>query len=252
MILGIDVGNTDIVAALIDERGVVNEHRYETKKQETAEYHKEHLMVLVKDKLIRGVIVSCVVPEINEYLEQACMCVVGRKPMFVSARLQTGISIKYDDPGKLGADLITDAVGAVSKYQSPVIIVDIGTATTFSVVSKDKEYLGGMIAPGPYTSMKALATMTSLLPETELTVTDKVIGANTVDCIKIGTLTAHAAMIDGMIERVCNALNMRDIKIIATGGRAEDITDMCTHKIIYDRNLLFYGLYELYKMNCIL
>lgn len=250
MILGIDVGNTDIVAALIDERGVAKEYRYKTKKKETASYHKEHLSKLIKSQPICGIIISCVVPEINEYLERACMCIVGKKPMFVSARLQTGITIKYDDPNKLGADLITDAVGAVSKYQSPVIIIDIGTATTFSVISEDNEYLGGMIAPGPYTSMKALASMTSLLPETELTVTDKTIGANTIDCIRIGTLTAHAAMIDGMIERVRGTLNMPDIKIIATGGRAKDITDMCTHKIICDRNLLFYGLYELYKMNC--
>jgi type III pantothenate kinase len=250
MILGIDVGNTDIVAALIDERGVNQNLRYETKKRETAPYHAGNLKQLVGNQAIDGIIISCVVPEINEYLEQACVETVGKIPMFVSAKLKTKLDIKYDAPNKLGADLITGAVGAVKKYGTPAIIIDIGTATTFAVISKQNEYLGGIIAPGPYTSMKALAAMTSLLPETDLTVTDKVIGTNTADCIRIGTLTAHAAMIDGMIDRIRDKLNIPDAKIIATGGISKDITDMCTqHEIICDRNLLFDGLYELYKMN---
>ncbi len=248
MILGIDVGNTDTVAALIDEDGVVQkDHRYPTKKNETDLYHREHLRYFVEAEMPHGIIISSVVPEINGYLKQACICIADKRPVFVSAGLQTLLTVKYDDPDKLGADLITGAVGAVSKYGTPIIVVDIGTATTFSVINDDNEYLGGLIAPGPHISMKALASMTSLLPETELIVTDKVIGTNTADCIRIGTLTAHAAMIDGMIERVCETLSATDITIVATGGRAEDITHMCSHKVIYDRDLLFYGLYKLYS-----
>ena len=250
MILGIDVGNTDTVTVLMDEKGIINEYRNKTNKKGTILYYEEYLKEFLKDNTIKGVIITSVVSEINEQLNQACINFLGIEPIFVSADLKTGINIKYDNPNKLGADLITVAVGAVIKYNAPVIVVDIGTATTFSVINEKKEYLGGMIAPGPYITMKALATMTSQLPEIELTPIKNVIGTNTIDCMKIGTMVAHAAMIDGMIDKVLNILNRNDVKIIATGGRAEDIISMCSrHKIIYDKNLISHGLYELYRMN---
>ncbi len=250
MILGIDVGNTNIVAALIDENGIFKECRYYTDKQESDLYHKNYLGALICNQTLNGVIISSVVPEINDCLKQACVELTGLSPIFVHAGLKTGLNIKYDNPKKLGADLITASVGAIRKYGTPIIIVDIGTATTFSVINENYEYLGGMIAPGPYTSIKALADTASQLPEIDFNVTDKVIGTNTVDCIKIGTLTAHAAMIDGMLDRVINSLNLNDVQIIATGGRCEDITNMCFHKMVCDKNLILYGLYDLYKMNC--
>lgn len=249
MILGIDAGNTNIVAALIDAHGVISECRYETKRAETEEYHTAHIKTLLKNRTVCGAVISSVVPEINEHLKKICLNTAGNEPLFVSAQIKTGLDIKYDYPDKLGADLIAAAAGAMTKYKGPVIIVDIGTATTISVVSRQNEYLGGMIAPGPNTSMRALASMTSQLPETQLEVTDKIIGTNTADCIRIGTLTAHAAMIDGMIDRILDYLNISDAEIIATGGRAEEITAMCIHKMTYDKDLLFRGLYALYKMN---
>lgn len=249
MILGIDVGNTNIVASIINEQGVIDEERYETVRDCKYSYHEEHLRKLVKDKTINGVIISSVVPEINKQIEEVTINIIGITPVFVSSKLKTGIHIKYDYPEKLGADLITVAVGALSRYQGPIIVVDIGTATTFSVISENNEYLGGMIAPGPHTSIKALASMTSQLPEIEVEVTDKVIGTNTADCMQIGTITAHAVMIDGMIDRVMKELNNTNINIIATGGEAKDIINMCTHKIILDKNLIPYGLYEIYKKN---
>jgi len=251
MILGIDAGNTNIVAALIDEQGVIREYRYETKRTETEEYHRMHIENLLKNQPVCDAAISSVVPEVNEHLKNICRNITGSEPLLISAHIKTGLDIKYDNPDKLGADLITAAAGAVNKYKTPVIIVDIGTATTISVVSGHKEYLGGMIAPGPYTSMRALAAMTSQLPEIQLAVTDKIIGTNTADCIKIGTLTAHAAMIDGMADRILDYLQAENTKIIATGGGAKEITDMCRHKMIFDGDLLFCGLYELYKMNCL-
>lgn len=249
MILGIDIGNTNIVASLIDGQGVIEEERYETIKNGTDLYHEDHLRNLIKDKTVCGVIISSVVPEINEQIEEASINILGITPTFVSSKLKTGVDIKYDNPNKLGADLITVAVGALTKYSGPLIIIDIGTATTFSVISENNEYLGGMIAPGPHTSIKALASMTSQLPEIEVKVPDKVIGTNTIDCMRIGTITAHAAMIDGMIDKVIKELNVPHVNIIATGGESKDIINMCTHKIILDNNLIPYGLYEIYKKN---
>lgn len=249
MILGIDVGNSNIVAALINECGVQKKKNYETNRKSSSIYYKKQLKELAKGNNIKDVIISSVVPEMNETLSQAILETFRKKPIFVKSNLNLGITIKYDSPNKLGTDLITVAVSAVTKYDSPVIVIDIGTATTFSVINGKKEYLGGMIAPGPYTSIKALATMTSQLPEIEITDINKVIGTNTIDCIKIGTITAHAAMIDGMLEKVLNTLNEPNVKMIATGGNSKRIIEMCTHKIIWDENLIFDGIYEIYQRN---
>lgn len=249
MVLGIDAGNTNIVAALIDKGNVVKEYRYATFRNENALYHKQHIANLVSDQVINGIIISSVVPEVNYYLKDACMELFKVSPVFVSAGLKTGIDIRYDNPDKLGADLIAVATGAVRKYGAPVIVIDIGTATTFSVINKNKEYLGGMIAPGPYTSMKALASMTSQLPETELDFTDSVIGTNTIDCIKVGILTAHSAMIDGMIDKVKEKLKLSDITLVSTGGFSEKIIHRCAHKIVCDKDLIFTGLYTIYLQN---
>lgn len=246
MILGIDIGNSNTVIALINKQGVINKMCYETNKERQ---YTEYLRKIMGDSNITGIIISSVVPEINETIKQAVINICGREPIFVNSELNLGITIKYDNPQKLGADLINVAVGAITKYNSPAIVIDIGTATTFSVINENKEYLGGMIALGPHTSMKALATMTAQLPKIELVSTSKVIGTNTIDCMKIGIMTAHAAMIDGMIEKVLAELNENNVKIIATGGRAKNIIDMCTHTIIWDEDIIFDGLYEIYQNN---
>lgn len=250
MILSIDVGNTNTVAALMNNNSILKEYRYNTDKTKKAIYQKENIKKLIGKENISGIIISSVVPEINDYMQEACITLTGISPIFISSHLETGLTIKYDNPDKLGNDLIAAAVGAVNQYGNPVIIIDIGTATTLSVINENNEYLGGMIAPGPYTSMKALAALTSQLNEIELTATDKIIGTNTADCIRIGTLTAQSAMLDGMLDKIINSLKIPNVKIIATGGFAKKITAMCTHNIICDDNLIFKGLYELYKLNC--
>ncbi len=249
MLLGIDVGNTNIVAALIDNGEVIAQCRYATAKNEKALYHKKQLDHLTSNQVVSGVIISSVVPEVNDDLKEACSELAEASPIFVSAGLDTGLDIRYDHPSKLGADLIAVAVGAVKRYGAPVIVIDIGTATTFSVINEDREYLGGMIAPGPFTSMMALASAASQLPEIESDFTDSVIGTNTIDCMKIGVFNAHSVMLDGMIEKVKDHLKLSDIRLVATGGFSEKITRMCSHKIICDQDLIFAGLYDIYKRN---
>lgn len=248
MLLGIDVGNTNIVAALIDNGEVIAQCRYATAKNEKALYHKQQLDHLTSNQVVSGVIISSVVPEVNDDLKEACS-ELAEASIFVSAGLDTGLDIRYDHPNKLGADLIAVAVGAVKRYGAPVIVIDIGTATTFSVINEDREYLGGMIAPGPLTSMRALASAASQLPEIEPDFTDSVIGTNTIDCMKIGVFNAHSVMLDGMIEKVKDHLKLSDIRLVATGGFSEKITRMCSHKIICDQDLIFAGLYDIYKRN---
>lgn len=251
MILAIDVGNTSTELALLNEENgaVLNAYRYPSKAEKTAEYHKKNIVGFIENQSVSGVAVSSVVPEISAFLDSVCNDLFGAKPLFVNSKIKTGLDIKYDNPQKLGADLIAVAVGAVCEYGAPAIVVDVGTATTFSVISENREYLGGLIAPGPVTSMKALASMTAQLPLTRLEITDKVIGTNTADCINIGTVTAHSAMIDGMIDRVLQSLSLPSVSIIATGGFSKDLVPLCTHKMHYDENLIFKGLYQIYKMN---
>jgi len=251
MILAIDVGNTSTESALLhfENGNILKKHRYSSKAQSTVEYHKNYLVSLVESNIISGVVISSVVPEISVLLEAACRELFNIKPIFVSADIKMGLTIRYDAPQKLGADLIAAAAGAVVKYGSPAIVIDAGTATTFSVINEKKEYLGGMIAPGPVTAMKALASMTAQLPVTRLAVTDKVIGTNTADCINIGTVTAHAAMIDGMLDRVLEAFAFSDVSLIATGGFSKELVTLFRHNLLFDENLIFTGMYNIYKMN---
>lgn len=251
MILAVDVGNTSTELALLNaENGSVKaKFRYSSKAQKTVQYQKENISEFVKNSSVSGIVITSVVPEISVFLNQACSELFNFQPLFVSADIKTGLEIKYDYPEKLGADLIAAAAGAVSKYGSPVIVIDVGTATTFSVVNEKNDYLGGLIAPGPVTSMKALASMTAQLPAVRLEITDKVIGTNTADCINIGTVTAHCAMIDGMLERIKESLGRSDVKVIATGGFSKELIPLCRQKMLYDENLIFAGLYQIYKMN---
>ncbi len=249
MIIGIDIGNTDTAAAVINYGIPICEVRYKTVKSADADYHKTHLLNLAEKCNPKGIIISSVVPEVNEEIAKACVSVFGKAPLFVSSDLKTGLSFKSEDPKKIGADIIVGAVGAVKKYGTPVIVVDIGTATTFCAVDKGGEYLGGVIAPGPYISMKALADSASMLSEISLTPPQRVIGTNTEERMKIGVITAHAAMIDGMLERIKKEMGAPSVKVVATGGMAQEITEMCEKDIICDKNLLMCGLYELYKMN---
>ncbi len=251
MILAVDVGNTSIELALLHtENGSIKaKFRYSAKAQKTIRYHKDHIREFVKNSNVSGIVITSVVPEISEFLNQVCDELFNLQPLFVNSDIKTGLAIKYDYPEKLGADLISAASGAAVKYGSPVIVIDVGTATTFSVVNDKNEYLGGLIAPGPVTSMKALASMTAQLPAVRLKITDKVIGTNTSDCINIGTVTAHCAMIDGMLERVKESLGCSDVKVIATGGFSKDLIPLCRQNMLYDENLIFTGLYQIYKMN---
>ncbi len=249
MILGIDVGNTDTVAAIIENGKPVRQVRYRTVKDETDVCGSENFRRIINGYDLEGVIISSVVPEANSRIAALCFELLRKEPIFVSSKLNTGLTYKHKNPEKIGADIICGAVGAVKKYGYPVIIVDIGTATTFFAVSGSGVCLGGAIAPGPHISMKALVSAASQLGEINLIPTNNAIGTSTEECMKIGLLTAHAAMIDGMLERIKEEMGEENVIAVVTGGRSRQIIPMCKQEIICDENLLMYGLYELYIMN---
>ena len=254
MILAVDAGNTNIVAALMEDEKVISTKRFATGKDQSDKYHYEELLKLVNeccaatDKSVQGSIISSVVPCINKRIETACEKITGKSPLIVDNTINTGMTICYDNPSKLGADLICDGAGAVKKYGAPVVVIDIGTATTFLIIDETKKYLGSVITPGPITAINALTQMASLLPDGEFMPTDSIIGKNTYECMSIGTYTTHSAMIDGMIQRFEEKLGDK-VKYIITGGPAKDVVKLCKKNLIFDDDLLHYGLYTLYELN---
>jgi type III pantothenate kinase len=181
-------------------------------------------------------------------VQQAIFRLIGQQAMVVSPGMKTGLNILLDDPKQLGSDRVADAVGAIGEYPCPLIIVDMGTATTISVIDGQKNFMGGMIIPGLQVSLDSLANRTSQLPHISLEAPKKVIGTNTVDCMKSGIIYSTAGSIDGAIERIEEELG-ETCTVVSTGGHARKIIPYCHHEILIDPHLLLKGLMTIYKKN---
>ena len=188
------------------------------------------------------------VPELKQVLQLAVKMVTGKMPLLVTLDLDTGLKIDMDAPNSLGADLLVDAVAAIAKYPKPIIIFDMGTATTLSVIDENGTYIGGMIMPGLRLGVDALAARTSQLPRVSLEAPERLIGKNTVDCIKAGAIYGNAGMLDGLIDRVEEELG-KTPTVIATGGLIGEIVPHCKRKLIFDKHLMLWGLLTLYERN---
>jgi len=253
VILGIDMGNTNIVIGCIDDEKIYFIERLSTDKSKTdLEYAMAFKAVLelyrIKTEEIDGAIISSVVPPLVGTIERAVKKIIKKAPYVVGIGIKTGLNIKMDNPGAVGSDMIVDAVAAIKEYELPLIIIDMGTATTMSVVDKEGSYVGGMIAPGVKVSMEALASTAAQLSKVSLEKPDKVIGRNTIDCMRSGLVVGAACMIDGFIERMEEELGY-PATIIATGGLAKEVVPLCKKKIIMDDYLLLKGLKIIYDKN---
>ncbi len=254
MILAIDTGNTNIVLGCIDDKGKVsNILRMETNHRKTEyEYAKDLKMILeltnVDINAIDGVVISSVVPPLIEVLKNAVKIITGLDSLIVGAGIKTGIDISIDDPGTIAADLVATAVAAKNYYPLPCIIIDMGTATTITVVDAQGKYIGGSILPGVRLSMNALAQGTSLLPNIEIIPPQKVIASNTIDSMKSGIIYGTAGSLDGIIDRYLDVLGP-DTTIVSTGGLARVICPYCKNKITIDEHLLLKGLYVIWEKN---
>ena len=207
MIIAIDMGNTNIVIGCIDDEKIYFTERVKTDSSKTElEYAICFKTVLELYKIdvseIEGAIISSVVPQLVNVIKRAVMKIVNVVPMVVGPGLKTGLNIQMDNPKSVGADLIVDAVAAVQEYGAPVIIIDVGTATTVSVVDKNKNYIGGMILPGVRVSLDSLVSRTAQLPRISLEAPKKCIGKNTINCMQSGIIFGNAACLDGLIERI--------------------------------------------------
>lgn len=253
MILTIDVGNSNIVLGGIRGEEIVFEARLRTDSTKTSdEYCIDLKMILdvyhVKSDEMEGAIIASVVPQVLNSMKTAVVKLTGKVPMVVGPGLKTGLNIAIDNPSQAGADLVVGCVAALREHKAPMIIVDMGTATTMIVVDKNGSMIGGCIMPGVKISMDALTARTALLPGLQLDQPKKAIGRNTIDCMRSGLMMGAACMIDGMIDRMEEELGY-ETTVIATGGIAKFVLPMCRHHIIYDKDLLLKGLAALYREN---
>ena len=253
MILTVDIGNSNIVLGGVQDNDIVFEARLRTDATKTSdEYCIDLKMILdvyeVKSSEIEGTIIASVVPQVLNSMQTAVRKLTGKKALVVGPGLKTGLNIAIDNPSQAGADLVVGCVAALREHKAPMIIVDMGTATTMIVLDKNSAMVGGCIMPGVKISMDALTERTALLPGLQLDQPKKAIGRNTIDCMRSGLMLGAACMIDGMIQRMEEELGY-ETTVIATGGIAKFVVPMCRKPIIYDKDLLVKGLAALYREN---
>lgn len=253
MILAIDVGNSNIVLGCMDNKTIFFDARFSTDRVKTSDEYAIMLHDLFQIKhcapeTITGAIISTVVPELAAVLQEAVQKVTGQIPLLVGKGLKTGLNILIDNPAQLGSDLVTDAVAAVAEYPKPILIFDMGTATTLSVVDAEGNYIGGMIMPGVRMALEALSRSTAQLPHISLEAPKKINGSNTIDCMRSGIIFGNAAMLDGVIDRAEEELGQKTT-VVSTGGLTRFIVPYCRRKIICDDNLMLKGLRILYNKN---
>lgn len=253
MILAVDIGNTNIVIGGIENSDVLFNERVSTNHKATdLEYAIQiknifEIRGICADE-INGAIVSSVVPSITDAMKCAIEKLIGFEPLIVGPGIKTGLRITTDNPAQLGADLVVDAVAGINFYNAPLIIIDMGTATTISVIDEDLNYTGTLIIPGMKTSLDALVKGAAQLPKINLCTPKRVVGTNTAECMANGIMLYTASGIDGCIERIEEELGMT-CTVVATGGLAGIITPLCKKNIIYDNDLLLKGLSILYEKN---
>ena len=253
MVLAIDIGNTHILLGCFEERKVLFTELLTTDKTATdleyASFIKSALEFNGQSvDSIEGVIISSVVPQVTGTIKKAVERFSSVEPIVVGPGVKTGLKIKIDNPAQLGSDLVVSAVAGIKEYGVPQINIYMGTATAFSLIDSEKNFVGTSIGAGMGIEAEALSSKTSQLPNIAFEIPKHVIGTNTVDSMKSGLIFQNAALIDGMIERIEEEYG-KECVLIATGRYADIVAPLCKHKITLDKNLLLKGLIEVYYKN---
>lgn len=248
MILAVDIGNTNIVFTRMDGRNVKESFRLATNAPHCAEDVIAALHPWFADKTAswEAVLVTSVVPAVTEFVRDAAKSLTGLTPLVHGENLGSDLTVKLDDPSEIGSDLVVAAVAALELETPPLIIFDMGTATTISVLDREGSFLGGAIVPGVVLSLSALSGNTAQLPAVMLEAPEHCIGTNTVDCMRSGALYGAAAIVDGMCERIEAELGEK-ATVIATGGLAPFVLPLCKRSIRYEEHLLLHGLVKLWE-----
>jgi len=249
MLLAIDVGNSNIVFAVLQDGSVHNRYRMETLRTGSKEQYAAVLQgsgILCEG--INGAILSSVVPEVDKAIVDAVKMSAGLTCLQVTPAMRVDMPICLDQPQTLAADIICGCVGAKMLADGPVAVVDMGTATTIVVVDQEGQYRGGTIMPGVKLGLAALTSGTSLLPEMVIAKPGKVIATETAESLLGGAVYGAAAMVDGVVCRMEEELGY-PLKIVMTGGLGAVVAPYCKREVRYDEDLVFRGMAALYDMN---
>lgn len=255
MVLAIDIGNTSITLGCISESNndiIFEERVYTDRKKSSVEFAITLKTIFelhdVDPATIDGGIISSSVPPITANVKNAVERLLKKKVIEVGPGIKTGVDIKIDDPAQLGPDLLVGAVAGIEEYGAPLILIDLGTASTISVINDQKRFMGGVIMPGIHVSLDGLCAKAAHLPAIALDAPKKLIGSATVDSMQSGIIYGHASCIDGMIERIWEELGYKTA-VVATGGLAGKVIPNCKKSIEIDDQLLIKGLMSIYHKN---
>ncbi len=255
MLLAIDIGNTNILFGIFDGDSIVFQARLSTDSTRTSEQYALELKGICELKNISlenisGAIISSVVPDVTNHVRNAVKFLTGVDALLVGPGIKNGLKIKIDNPAQLGADFVACAVGAVEKFQYPCLIVDLGTATKISIIDEYGSFIGCIITAGVGISLAALSKSASLLPKINIDLENcPVYGKNTVNSMQAGIIHGTASMLDGMCDRIEDALGYKVRNVIVTGGLSRTISTYCKRDVIYEPNLILYGLKAIYNKN---
>jgi type III pantothenate kinase len=253
MILVLDIGNTNITLGVYRGKELLFVSRMATDQRRMEDQYAIELREIlslygISLSEIEGAAVSSVVPSVNRSLVRAIRKLTGVEPICVGPKTKTGIKVDVKNSEIVGADLLVGCVAAAEMFDGPVIILDMGTATTFVVLDDDRRMLGGAIAPGVGISLDALTGRTAQLPSVSLEAPEHVIGDSTAECMRSGLITGAACMIDGLCSRMERELGKK-CSVVATGGLAKEIIQQCERSIVHCDTLLLEGLRLIYEAN---
>lgn len=251
-LLCIDIGNTHVVIALLDGKKVLDTIRIPSTPLLSVPDYIFPINVMLdklnmKSDMIDGAVISSVVPRLTNPFQEVCHKLLEKEALVVDHMLPIDLKINYDDPAEVGADRICNAIGALEHYSGPLIVVDMGTATTFDVISKKREYLGGVIMPGLETAGRDLFQRAAKLPKVSFDFPEKIIGTKTRESLQSGLMWGTIDQIDGLIKRICNEWGEKDVSVIATGGLSEVIAPYSKYIQKVDKSLTLLGMTYIYE-----
>lgn len=253
MLLTVDIGNTNITIGVFDDSKSKGTWRIATGVHRMPDEYASLMLNLferqgIAASQITDAILCSVVPPLVSVFEETCRRYLKVSPLVVESGVKTGVRISMDNPREVGADRIVNAVAAHHLYGGPVIVIDLGTATTFDAVSEEGDYLGGAIAPGIAIATEALFARTAVLPRVELTHPKRAIGRNTVAAMQSGIVFGYAGLIEGIVGRIKQELG-GVVKVVATGGYAELLARETPVIEVVNPDLTLEGLRLIYEMN---
>ena len=252
MLLVIDIGNTNTNIGIYDKDNLLKVYAVSSDIMKTSDEYGILISSLLNENNIKNkinsAIISSVVPILQDTIKRAIVEYLDIEPYKVSYKSILPVKISIDEPKEMGADRIANASAAVNKYKLPVIVIDIGTATTFDIIDENKNFVGGIIAPGPKIQAKALSQFTSKLPKLNIEAPKNAIGKSTIDAMLSGIVTGHKKMIEGMIEECEKELNKK-ATVVATGGFSKILLDNIQKEIKTDKNLTLKGLKIIWELN---